>query len=137
MIANRYAKRFPDIRVLQQANQGVSTTRNRLLEEAQGKYIWFVDADDYIQEDCLGMILDYISHNPNIDLLTLCYRQDGHCLHERQDLFSGSGSDYLLRYTNDGYLWTKIIKREILIGQQIRFNTNLHSQEDWLFSVDW
>lgn len=37
--------------VIHQKNQGVSEARNRGIEEANGKYIGFIDGDDYIDED--------------------------------------------------------------------------------------
>lgn len=47
-ILNRAAQNEPRLRVLSQPNQGVAAARNRLLKEATGTYIAFVDADDFI-----------------------------------------------------------------------------------------
>lgn len=45
------------IRVMHHENQGVSFTRNRGLREANGEYILFVDADDYIEETMIEYML--------------------------------------------------------------------------------
>lgn len=57
-ICDVYKKQYNDqIKLYHQPNQGVSSARNKALEMATGKYIWFVDADDYI----LPGALDYLS----------------------------------------------------------------------------
>lgn len=40
--------KFKDIKVFHQENKGVGATRNFGLEQATGRYVWFVDADDEI-----------------------------------------------------------------------------------------
>ena len=40
-------------KIISQENQGVSVARNRGLQEARGKYIFFLDSDDFIGKDCL------------------------------------------------------------------------------------
>lgn len=47
-ICERYAKEHENIRVLYQQEKGVSAARNMGIEEAQGEYLVFVDADDYV-----------------------------------------------------------------------------------------
>lgn len=52
-ICDQYANSDSRIRVFHQPNAGVSAARNKGLQEAQGEYILFVDADDWIEKDTL------------------------------------------------------------------------------------
>lgn len=52
-ICHDWAERDCRIRVLHQRNAGVSTARNKGLDEAKGEYIVFVDSDDYVGTDYL------------------------------------------------------------------------------------
>lgn len=56
-IVERLMPVYPQIRMIRQANQGLSMARNNGLDIAEGKYIWFVDSDDRIQENCLNELL--------------------------------------------------------------------------------
>ena len=44
--------------IVNQRNQGLSMARNAGLKAAKGDYVWFVDSDDWISEDCLYEILN-------------------------------------------------------------------------------
>lgn len=48
-----FQKQEPRLQVFTQANAGVAATRNRLMRQARGTYIAFVDADDLISPDYL------------------------------------------------------------------------------------
>lgn len=52
-ICDQYADRDQRIKVIHQKNQGPSAARNKGIDLAKGKYLMFVDADDYITPDCL------------------------------------------------------------------------------------
>ena len=47
---------FPDVILIRQSNQGVSTARNTALERAQGEYVVFLDADDRLMDGALGRL---------------------------------------------------------------------------------
>lgn len=55
-IVESIASNQPNINVISQANQGLSGARNTGLKAAKGDFVWFVDSDDWIEENCLGKI---------------------------------------------------------------------------------
>lgn len=56
-ICDENAARRPDlIRVIHQENRGLGGARNTGLEAARGEYLFFVDSDDFITEDALGVL---------------------------------------------------------------------------------
>ena len=65
-ILNAYALKYPNIRVINQENRGLGATRNRGLNLAIGEYIWFVDSDDWVLENCL---LDIYENCKDVDIL--------------------------------------------------------------------
>ncbi|MDY6022735.1 MAG: glycosyltransferase family 2 protein, partial [Sodaliphilus sp.] len=49
-ICDRYAKDYPQVKVMHQTNRGLGAARNAGLDLARGKYLLFVDADDFMVE---------------------------------------------------------------------------------------
>lgn len=83
-----YAEAYPDnIIYINQKNQGVSVARNTGIEAATGKYINFLDSDDYFDKDTLEKVLQFLTmYEDEIDLVAipLIYfedKQGPHMLH--------------------------------------------------------
>lgn len=58
----------PEIRLLQQANAGVSAARNRGIAEARAPLVGFVDADDLWASEKVALHLDLMAQRPDIDM---------------------------------------------------------------------
>ena len=55
-ICDAYAREYSQIRVVHKHNGGLSSARNAGTEAAEGKYIWWVDADDWIADGALSAL---------------------------------------------------------------------------------
>lgn len=71
VIVNKMAEMFANIRVFSQQNTGLSAARNKGMREAKGDYYMFVDSDDWIAENCLGMLVKKL-RNERPDALAIC-----------------------------------------------------------------
>lgn len=58
LICDEYAKTDLRIKVIHQKNGGLSAARNTGLRSAQGRYISFVDSDDFIRQDMYEVLLN-------------------------------------------------------------------------------
>ena len=61
-ICDEYASRDSRIQVIHKQNGGVSSARNAGLDVAHGEYVWFVDSDDWIENDSLKEIYNIMSN---------------------------------------------------------------------------
>ena len=60
------AQGFPDVRYLQQTNQGVAAARNHGLEAARGEFFAFLDQDDLWTPDKLKLQVEYLLSHPDV-----------------------------------------------------------------------
>lgn len=123
-------------RLYTQSNIGISATRKKLLEYAEGEYIQFVDADDWIEPNTIDVLKTCIeSHNPEIVItdFVAVYPQKSEYTLQRP---SGFDSTHLISDISSsrmlGVLWNKLIKKELLAGVVI---PKLNYCEDWAVSL--
>lgn len=107
------------IKVLRHSvNQGVSAARNRLIDEADGEHIWFVDPDDYILGDALSQLRTVLdTYNP--DLILCDYRKSRFAITRsffgpRKQLSSDTGQLVCGVFkSRKMYCWLKISRRSL------------------------
>lgn len=59
-ICDEYAKKHEKIQVIHKKNGGLSSARNTGIENAVGKYIGFVDSDDYIMPEMYKNLIEKV-----------------------------------------------------------------------------
>ena len=77
-ILDQYATQYPSLKIINQPNQGVSAARQKGITVAHGKYILFLDADDFLEASSLNILykkaieadadmvlMDYYTYNPD------------------------------------------------------------------------
>lgn len=122
-----------NIVVCSQTNAGASSARNKGLALSKGKYIWFVDADDFVDTANLVFILDMVKQHGECEVFGFDYIQSGQRRHDFYGKLVEPGVAYLDKNTRL-YLWNHIYSRDA-IGE-IRFLDGTKNIEDWLFNLE-
>lgn len=131
-IITECSKEHKNIRCFSQKHCGVSAARNLGLLEAQGDYVWFVDADDFIQDNSLCELQQLIK-TVHCDQLTFGAYVFYDELSEDEKRQKELG---LLRSNaNMGTVtvWVSLFRRYFLLEAGLEFDEELSVSEDELF----
>ena len=119
-IIKKYEKKYPTIiKYYKKQNGGLSHTKNYGLEKAKGKYIGFVDSDDYIKENMFDVMLKKaLIENADIVYcdVEMVYEDGSHRYVSSSDDLE---KDELMKNINTPLMpasWSKIVKRELFKG---------------------
>ena len=77
LICDEYARKDSRIKVYHKENGGVSSARNLGIEKANGEWICFIDADDYVRQDFFSDIQQYLFNDVDIVHWGFCYDNCG------------------------------------------------------------
>ena len=135
-----YSRQEPRLRVIHQPNAGVAATRNRLLKEAHGKYIAFVDADDWIKPGYLQKLYEaavltdadivrglFEEYNEKKNSYTLCDKRYRDYAAKRG--VPHTPKERFIAGIDDSQVWGKLIKLDFIRTQQIGFATGAVAED--------
>lgn len=159
-ICDKYAEKYENIRVLHQANQGLSVVRNHGVENAKGEWVAFVDGDDWIEPDFVSyaetsikiapedsdiFIWDGFSETKNKTIPIQFMDSDDSDLH----VYRGEDKEILIdriiplhvskndikRCTDIGITWGRIYRRAFLLENKIENIPGLRVMQDSIFNL--
>ena len=144
VICDSFASKDNRVRVFHISNGGPSRTRNYGLDRAFGKYVLFVDADDWIDK----RTLDIIANENTIDLLFFGFKQIKNNSSEKcqiprspQHISTNLENTLEMLFTDEnqcfGFTWNKFFRREILDTFKVRFCEELRYREDEIFTLQY
>lgn len=82
-------QRYTEVRCVHQENAGVSAARNRGIDNANGEYLWFVDADDTVDSGALSHAVSVINRRqPDMLLFGISFDYYYHCKLYRRELLT-------------------------------------------------
>ena len=140
-ICNDYKEKDERITVLDSVNKGVSNARNLGLEISTGKYITFVDSDDFVELDFCEIMLQNIKKT-DADCVITGYKR---VYPNKNEIIVNSSCqtideieflDKILEVqTGFGFCHMKLWKAEIIRNNNIKFDKKLLVGEDALFCM--
>ncbi|MBR8724377.1 glycosyltransferase family 2 protein [Bacteroides pyogenes] len=136
-IAQNVARRYTNIRVIYQENEGLSGARNNGLKAAIGEYVWFVDSDDWIEENCLTGIFQKL--DGKLDILQLQRRLTYDDEPKKKELSIISindvitGVEVLTKYRLPAPAQFRIYRRSFLLDNDLWFYKGiLHEDSEFM-----
>ena len=140
-ICNRYKDKDNRIIVINSTNKGASNARNLGIEASTGRYIAFIDSDDFIEKDYFTKMLEQLVRT-NCDCVSCGYnRVYNNCkesiLNGKKGIFSSDEFFEMILdvQTGMGFCHMKLWKSEIIKKSGINFNTNIKVAEDAFFCI--
>ncbi|CAM4228617.1 glycosyltransferase [Zobellia roscoffensis] len=129
-IAQDYETKYPQIKVVDKKNGGVGAARNSGYDLATGKYVYFLDPDDYVAQNTLPKLLDVCSGN-DLDILTFVsksvvsrpypYSNNIDYLDINNEIEIKDGITYIADKKHKNEIWWYLIKRDFIKNTGIRF----------------
>lgn len=142
-ILNNFALKDKRIKVFNKENEkSISKTRNFLLEKANGKYLTWVDSDDWVEKN---YILDMVNamENKNVDLVICGYQKDKKINAKQKiqskKIYTLNNIDAIKEIATgklfQGFVCTKLYKTNMI--KSFSFSDNISYGEDLLFNYEY
>jgi glycosyltransferase involved in cell wall biosynthesis len=111
-ICKNLTEKYPNCLLINQENKGVSEARNRGMKEANGKYLFFLDADDTLPKDAIKILVESAA-NYDSDMVIGNFSSD---LNIKSEVFEGE--EYLKKVLEDNciayHVWGILYRKSFL-----------------------
>lgn len=142
-IISKYAERYKRIRLIKTENAGAFLARSRIIDEAQGDWIGFVDADDTVDKNMYRRMLFEAEQHEHVDMVVCAFNkidsQSGKIEAVQMNSYGNRVLDFIRNPDDRGLLvavnpayWNKIYRREKILDRLI-LNYSPKIMEDYLF----
>ena len=139
-ICELYIKKYTFIKLYTVDFGGPSPTRNYGIKKSKGKFILFIDADDWIESNLISKLLGYATQN----LLPICsyaMHMDNHVQIKKMPFKDNElrKENFILFYEKEllGVLWNKMFDASIIKQNNLYFNIQLKKGEDLIFILEY
>lgn len=137
-ICDQYAEEDPRIRVIHKENGGLSSARNVGIDISRGKFLSFIDSDDYIDSDMIKILYNDIIENETDISVVGYYDEYGKNIknskknrNEKEILSNRQAIEKILEgKTLTANVWNKLYKSELF--ETIRFVDNVIAEDAFI-----
>lgn len=145
-ICDEYAAADSRVRVFHKENSGVSDSRNLCLDQARGRYLQFLDADDWITANATKLLVQAMEEHLCDLVISDFYRVVGERVSPKGDIDEVqvlSREEYASHMMENpanyyyGVLWNKLYRREIVEQHHLRMDPAISWCEDFMFNLEY
>lgn len=145
-ICDEYAAADSRVRVFHKENSGVSDSRNLCLDQARGRYLQFLDADDWITANATKLLVQAMEEHLCDLVISDFYRVVGERVSPKGDIDEAqvlSREEYASHMMENpanyyyGVLWNKLYRREIVERHHLRMDPAISWCEDFMFNLEY
>ena len=145
-ICGEYAAADSRVRVFHKENSGVSDSRNLCLDQARGRYLQFLDADDWITANATKLLVQAMEEHLCDLVISDFYRVVGERVSPKGDIDEAqvlSREEYASHMMENpanyyyGVLWNKLYRREIVERHHLRMDPAISWCEDFMFNLEY
>ena len=145
-LCDEFAAADNRVRVFHKENSGVSKTRNFGLDQAQGRYLQFLDADDWITPDATKLLVRAMEDHACDLVISDFYRVVGERVSHKGDIDEAqvlNREEYAAHMMENpadfyyGVLWNKLYRREIVERHHLRMDPAVSWCEDFMFNLEY
>lgn len=145
-ICDEYAAADSRVRVFHKENSGVSDSRNLCLDQARGRYLQFLDADDWITPDATKLLVRAMEEHRCDLVVADFYRVVGERVSHKGDIDEDgvlSREEYAAHMMENpadfyyGVLWNKLYRRDIVEKHSLRMDPDISWCEDFMFNLEY
>ena len=137
-IIKKYMHMDDRIKLFQKENGGAGSARNYGLEKSLGKYVIFIDGDDFIEESSLEILYN-IAEEEKLDIIHGGYRivdDNGNNISKSNNKAASntgcslSGAEWLVKKSLLVTVWVYLFNRQYLIDNNLLFYENIYHEDD-------
>lgn len=139
LLVEKFVKKDARFKLINKSNTGVSDSRNYGIRVANGKYIYFIDSDDWIEPNSIEDMVKCIEIK-KCDLVMSDIWFDytnRKLIPYTREMGIVKKEDALVSLYNDTWtrpvVWGKLYKKDIIIDNKIQFKSEIAYAEDILF----